>query len=107
MLESITCWLIARFQKRYEKGSEFANIVMPKIRKVLDTTMQDRRMCKLTYAGDDEFGVKDGYTTLAVNLRDKTCGCDYRRVTGLPCKHACFVIMLILVTTTSYIQCLS
>jgi len=92
MIESITCRLMARFQKRYEKGCEFENIVTPKIRKVLDTTMQDGRMCKLTYAGDDEFGVKDGYTTFVVNLRDRTCGCDYWRVAGLPCKHACSCI---------------
>ncbi|GAU23950.1 hypothetical protein TSUD_181390 [Trifolium subterraneum] len=54
--------------------------------------MQDGRICKLTYAGDDEFRVKDGFTTFVVNLRSRTCGCDYWRVSGLPCKHACACI---------------
>ncbi|XP_058747011.1 uncharacterized protein LOC131620001 [Vicia villosa] len=92
MIESITCRLMARFQKRYEKGREFNNIVTPKIRKVLDITTQDGRVCRVTYAGDDEFGVKDGYTTFVVNLRSRTCRCDYWRITGLPCKHACACI---------------
>lgn len=64
MIESMTCSLMARFQTGFEKGHGFENIITPKIRKVLDITMQDGRMCKLTtYAGDDEFQVKDGYTT--------------------------------------------
>ena len=46
-------------------------------------------MCKLTYACEDEFEVKNRYTTFVVNLRDKTSGCDFWRVAGLPCKHAC------------------
>ncbi|KAK2421674.1 MuDR family transposase [Trifolium repens] len=92
MVESITCRLMARFQTRFEKGCGFENIITPKIRKVLDTTMQDGRICKLTYAGDDEFQVKDGFTTFVVNLRSRTCGCDYWRVSGLPCKHACACI---------------
>ncbi|XP_045819551.1 uncharacterized protein LOC123912991 isoform X2 [Trifolium pratense] len=92
MIESITCRLMARFQTRFEKACDFENIITPKIRKELDTKMQDGRMCKLTYAGDDEFQVKDGYTTFVVNLRFRTCGCDYWRVSGLPCKHACACI---------------
>ncbi|XP_058776102.1 uncharacterized protein LOC131650408 [Vicia villosa] len=92
MIESITCRLMARFQKIYEKGCEFNNIVTPKIIKVLDTTMQDGRVCRVTYAGDDEFGVRDGYSTFVVNLRSQTCGCGYWRITGLPCKHACACI---------------
>ncbi|PNX79139.1 hypothetical protein L195_g035123, partial [Trifolium pratense] len=92
MIESITCRLMAGFQTRFEKACDFENIITPKIRKELDTKMQDGRMCKLTYAGDDEFQVKDGYTTFVVNLRFRTCGCDYWRVSGLPCKHACACI---------------
>jgi hypothetical protein len=49
-------------------------------------------MCGVTYAGDDEFEVRDEFTTFAVNLRTRTCGCDYWRVSGLPCKHACACI---------------
>lgn len=41
MFESITCRSMARFQKRYEKQCEFDNIVTPKIKKVLDTLIQD------------------------------------------------------------------
>ncbi|KAJ1426371.1 Transposase, MuDR, plant [Sesbania bispinosa] len=69
--------LMSRFQRRYEKGYGFANITTPKIRKVLDITMQDGRVCGVTYAGDDEFQVKDGFTTLVVNLRTRACGCNY------------------------------
>jgi thioredoxin-related protein len=52
MVESITCRFVGRFQKRYEKGCTFDNIITPKIRKVLDITMQDGRMCGVTYAGE-------------------------------------------------------
>lgn len=92
MIESITCRLMSIFQNRYEKGCAFDNIITPKIRKVIDTTVQDGRMCRVTYAGDDEFGVKDGFTTFVVNLRDRTCGCAYWRLSGLPCKHVCACI---------------
>ncbi|KAJ1424167.1 Zinc finger, SWIM-type [Sesbania bispinosa] len=92
MLESITCRLMGRFQRRYEKGCGFENIITPKIRKMLDITMQDGRVCRVTYAGDDEFQVKDGFTTFVVNLRTRTCGCNYWMLSGLPCKHACACI---------------
>ncbi|KAK7255963.1 hypothetical protein RIF29_29398 [Crotalaria pallida] len=92
MVESLTCRLMKRFQRRYEKGCSFENIITPRIRNVLDTTMQDGRMCRVTYAGDDEFQVVDGYTTFVVNLRARTCGCNYWVLSGLPCKHACACI---------------
>ncbi|KAK7250678.1 hypothetical protein RIF29_33263 [Crotalaria pallida] len=92
MVESLTCRLMKRFQRRYEKGCSFENIITPRIRNVLDTTMQDGRMCRVTYAGDDEFQVIDGYTTFVVNLRARTCGCNYWVLSGLPCKHACACI---------------
>ncbi|KAJ1406839.1 Zinc finger, SWIM-type [Sesbania bispinosa] len=75
-----------------KKDVGFENIITPRIRKVLDITMQDRRVCKATYAGDDEFQVKDGFTTFVVNLRAQTCGCNYWKLCGLPCKHACAFI---------------
>ncbi|KAJ1401847.1 Zinc finger, SWIM-type [Sesbania bispinosa] len=92
MLESITCRLMSRFQRRYEKGCGLENITTPKIRKVLHITMQDGRVCGVTYASDDEFQVKDGFTTFVVNLRTRACGCNYWRLSGLPCKHACACI---------------
>ena len=92
MVDSITCRLMARFQKRYEEGCGFENVITPKVRKVLDTSMQDGRMCRVTYAGDDEFRVKDGFTTSVVNLRARVCDCGYWRLIGLPCKHACSCI---------------
>ncbi|KAJ1401166.1 Transposase, MuDR, plant [Sesbania bispinosa] len=41
---------------------------------------------------DDEFQVKDGFTTFVVNLRTRACGYNYWRLSGLPCKHACACI---------------
>lgn len=54
--------------------------------------MQDGRFCIVTYAGNDEFQVKDGFTTFVVKLRTRECGCNYWRLSGLPCKHACACI---------------
>lgn len=64
---------MAEFQKRYEKGCEFNNVVSHKIRKMLDTPIHDEIVCRVTYAGDNEFGVKDKYITFVVNLRSRTC----------------------------------
>ncbi|XP_057423577.1 uncharacterized protein LOC130717381 [Lotus japonicus] len=93
MIESITCRLMGRFQRRYERGRGFQNIITPKIRKGLYVTMQDGRFCRvLTYAGNEEFLVKDGHTIFLVKLRNRECGCNYWGLSGLPCKHACACI---------------
>ncbi|XP_057444251.1 uncharacterized protein LOC130736432 [Lotus japonicus] len=92
MIESITCRLMSRFQRIYEKGCGFENIVTPRIRKGIDIKMQDGRFCIVTYAGNGEFQVKDGFTTFVVKLRTRECGCNYWRLSGLPCKHACACI---------------
>ena len=92
LVESLTTRIMGRFQRRYEKGCSFESVITPRIRKIVDTTKQDGRFCRVTYAGDDEFQVRDGFSTFAVNLISKSCGCQYWSLCGLPCIHACACI---------------
>ncbi|XP_019457609.1 PREDICTED: uncharacterized protein LOC109357995 [Lupinus angustifolius] len=89
MMESIVCGLIGTFQRRFAEGCGFEHNITPNIRKVLNTNMQDGRFCTVTHAGREEFQVIDGHTTFLVNLMLRSCSCNYRLVSGLPCKHAC------------------
>ncbi|WOL13672.1 hypothetical protein Cni_G22445 [Canna indica] len=84
--------IMGRLQRRFEKGSRFEFVTTPRIWKIVDMTMQDVKLCKVIDAGDDEFQVRDGFTTFAVNLRTKSCGCNYWSLCGLPCTHACACI---------------
>ncbi|WOK97503.1 hypothetical protein Cni_G06211 [Canna indica] len=77
MVESLTCRIMVRLQRRFEKGSIFEFVTTPRIRKIIDMTMQDAKLCKMIDAGDDEFQVRDGFTTFVVNLRTKSCSCNY------------------------------
>ncbi|WOK97553.1 hypothetical protein Cni_G06261 [Canna indica] len=92
MVESLTCRIMGRLQRRFEKGSRFEFATTPRIRKIVDMTMQDAKLCKVIDAGDDEFQVRDGFTTFAVNLRTRSCGCNYWSLCGLSCTHACACI---------------
>ena len=92
LIKSLTTRIIGRFQRRYEKGCSFESIKTPRIRKVVDTTMQYGRFCKVTYARDDEFQIRDGFSTFVVNLLSRSCGCQYWSSCGLPCTHTCACI---------------
>lgn len=112
------------FVRNMKKNCDFENVITPNIRNVIDTTMQDARMCTTTYTGDGEFRAKDGFTNFAVNLRTRTCDRGYWGISGLPASmhvHVlltrglmwrCFVMVLTLlklivyVTMRSYISCL-
>ncbi|WOL19959.1 hypothetical protein Cni_G28761 [Canna indica] len=55
MVESLTCRIMGRLQRRFEKGSRFEFVTTPRIRKIVDMTMQDAKLCKVIDARDDEF----------------------------------------------------
>ena len=59
---------------------------------MVDKTMQYARYYRVTYASQDEFQVKDGFTTFVVNLGVRTYSCDYWALIGLPCKYPCACI---------------
>ena len=54
--------------------------------------MQYAKYYRVTYAGQDEFQVKDGFTTFVVNLGVRSYSCDYWALIGLPCKYPCACI---------------
>ena len=48
----------------------------PRIRFILDKTMHDARLFEVTYVEDDEYHVKDNFTSFVVILKRKTCACN-------------------------------
>ena len=50
--------------------------------------MQDGRFCRVTYAKDDKFQVRDRFSTFCSELRSRSCGCQYWNLGSLPCIHA-------------------
>lgn len=46
------------------------------------------RVCKITFAGGEEYHVVEGVVSHVVNLRAGTCCCKVWEISGLPCKRA-------------------
>ena len=76
MLQSIMNYFMVTFLKRYEKESTVNYMVTPRVRVLLDKTMQDGKYSIVSHVGSDEFPVKDGFTQFVVKLNDKFCGCN-------------------------------
>ena len=48
LVKSLITRLMERFHRRYKKGCGFDHHITPRIRKVVDKTMQDGRYCRVT-----------------------------------------------------------
>ncbi|XP_028093387.1 uncharacterized protein LOC114293509 isoform X2 [Camellia sinensis] len=88
ILESIRTKLMGKLHKRFEKAATWENLVTPTIRKKLDELVFKSRMCKITFAGGDEYQVMEGVTVHIVNLLSRSCCCRVWDISGVPCKHA-------------------
>ncbi|KAF7141601.1 hypothetical protein RHSIM_Rhsim06G0106500 [Rhododendron simsii] len=64
------------------------SLVTPMIRKRLDEVVDQSRVCKITFAGGEEYQVVEGVVSHVVNLKARTCCCKVWEISGLPCKHA-------------------
>lgn len=67
--------------------------ICPNIIKRVQTLCQDSRFCRAYPAGDGEFEIKDGNSTLPVSLNNHTCLCNVWQLTGIPCKHGMRAIL--------------
>ncbi|KAH7847186.1 hypothetical protein Vadar_023010 [Vaccinium darrowii] len=88
LIENIRTKLMGKLHKRYEMGSTWQSLVTPKTRKRLDGVINQSRICKITFAGGEEYQVIEGVVSYVVNLRARTCCCKVWEISGLPCKHA-------------------
>ncbi|GMP70964.1 hypothetical protein CsSME_00029575 [Camellia sinensis var. sinensis] len=65
---------MGKLHKRFEKAATWENLVTPTIKKKLDEVVFKSRMCKITFAGGDEYQVMEGVTV-------------HIDITGVSCKH--------------------
>ena len=75
------------FDNRRDKVVTYQFTATPKVKSILDKSVEIAIML-VTYIGNDEYQVKDGFTNFVVKLKDSYCGYKYWQITGLSCKHA-------------------
>lgn len=90
MLEWIRTYLMNRFAAMNEKLSKYQGDVMPKPRKRLDKEIERSGNWLASWAGDKEYEVthtmlNDKYK---VDLRQRSCSCNFWELVGIPCRHA-------------------
>lgn len=90
MLEWIRTYLMGRFAALNEKFSKYQGKIMPKPRKRLDKEIERSGNWLASWAGDSTFEV--AHTMLPdkfkVDLRAKSCECNFWELVGIPCRHA-------------------
>ena len=70
--------------------SRYKGVVSPKVQKILEKAKRVAEEWIATWHADDDFaifGVSNGVSTYAVNLKQKTCACRKWDLTGIPCCH--------------------
>ncbi|WOH15432.1 hypothetical protein DCAR_0934972 [Daucus carota subsp. sativus] len=88
MLQEIHYKLMVRIRENRGsmEGSEFQ--ICPRIKKKLDIAVTQSREWRASWDGMRTFVVKNGSSTLTVDLVDRKCDCRVFDLTGIPCAHA-------------------
>ncbi|KAL7231953.1 hypothetical protein ACSBR2_010051 [Camellia fascicularis] len=63
LLESIKLKLMNKLHKRFEEAASWQSLVTPNIKKKLDEVVLQSRLCKVTFAGQEEYQMVEGVTT--------------------------------------------
>ncbi|KAJ1424176.1 Transposase, MuDR, plant [Sesbania bispinosa] len=85
-------WIANKLESKLKADPNMSYAIMKQELLDKDCEMQLKKHFLMPNTGDDEFQVKDGFTTFVVNMRTRAYGCNYWRLSGLPCKHACACI---------------
>ncbi|KAL7209671.1 hypothetical protein ACSBR1_031265 [Camellia fascicularis] len=89
MLETIRCKLIGKFQMRYQKALQWQSNVTLNIKKKLDKTLYKSRKCKVEYAGEHEYDIRDSEGVRhIVHVSQMSCSCREWEISGIPCTYA-------------------
>ncbi|KAL7259017.1 hypothetical protein ACSBR1_005010 [Camellia fascicularis] len=93
MLKTIRCKLMGKFQMRYQKALQWQSNVTLNIKKKLDKTLYESKKCKVEYAGDQEYDIKDNEGVRhIVHVGRMSCSCREWEIFGIPCRHAMAII---------------
>lgn len=88
LLENIRLKLMNKLHKRFEEAASWQSLVTPNITKKLEEVVLQSRLCKVTFAGQEEYQVAEGVVSYIVNLHRRSCCCRIWDISGVPCKHA-------------------
>jgi hypothetical protein len=91
LLEGIKHYITVRISTQKDVISRYKGVVSPKVQKILEKAKRVAEEWIATWHADDDFaifGVSNGVSTYAVNLKQKTCACRKWDLTGIPCCHA-------------------
>ncbi|CAL5421078.1 unnamed protein product [Camellia sinensis] len=88
LLENIILKLMNKLHKRFEEAASWQSLVTPNIKKKLEKVVLQSRLCKVTFAGQEEYQVAEGVVSYIVNLQRRSCCCRIWDISGVPCKHA-------------------
>lgn len=67
--------------------------ICPMIEKRIKNLSFDSRTCRAFNSGGGHYEIKDGKSTLPVNLNERTCLCNAWQISGIPCKHGVRAIL--------------
>lgn len=76
----------------------------PNIKERLKRLAEESRFCHAIRCGLGEFEVRDGQSTLGVNINKWECACGGWQLTGVPCKHAIRALLYDRLEVNNYVN---
>lgn len=73
-----------KLHKRFEEAASWESLVTPNIKKKLEEVVLQSRLCKVTFAGQEEYQVVEGVVSYIVNLQRRSCCCRIWDISGVP-----------------------
>ncbi|XP_059629954.1 uncharacterized protein LOC132272902 [Cornus florida] len=94
VFECIRTKLMSKFNKRFQRTTDWTTIVVPKIKRRLNSNISKVGTCELTWPAEVVYEVTDNakQKSYIVMLGERTCCCREWQVSGVPCMHACAAI---------------
>ncbi|XP_074300032.1 uncharacterized protein LOC141631231 [Silene latifolia] len=87
-LEWMRKYVMQRICQKREGAKSYEGRVMPYVKKYLEKAKDESRFAHFMQSDEHEFEVELRGEQVVVNLKERSCGCNYWNITGLPCPHA-------------------
>ncbi|KAK8656530.1 hypothetical protein V6N13_098477 [Hibiscus sabdariffa] len=93
MFEEIRHYVMERNVKNKNSCMKWKNPICPKICAKVKEHKELSAFCHVSWNGADGYEIVSNMETFVVDLKGKNCTCKYYDLTGIPCKHAIYVIL--------------